>query len=104
MSQDLMICTSCGQLVDRTHHKCPIQIKARMERDRKQYQNEKSTAKELTSNKWKKFRRTINCSCGQQFYFESMGVSINCIKCAKPHDISEYPEIVELVEEDQNGI
>ena len=49
---------------------------------------------------------TINCSCGQQFYFESMGVGINCIKCAKTHDISEYPEKedVELVEEDQNGI
>ena len=49
---------------------------------------------------------TINCSCGQQFYFESMSVGINCIKCAKTHDISEYPEKedVELVEEDQNGI
>ena len=50
---------------------------------------------------------TINCSCGQQFYFESMGVGINCIKCAKTHDISEYPEKVEdveIVEEDQNGI
>ena len=43
---------------------------------------------------------TINCSCGQQFYFESMGIGINCIKCAKPHDISEYPEKVEVVEEE----
>ena len=54
-----MICSTCGQLVDRTHHKCPVQIKAKMERDRKQYQNEKSTAKELTSNKWKKFRKSF---------------------------------------------
>ena len=65
---------------------------------------------------------TINCSCGQQFYFESANKgtskiigyddnqesitnfypqSIACIKCAKTHDISEYPE---KVEEDQNGI
>ena len=43
---------------------------------------------------------TINCSCGQQFYFESMGIGINCIKCAKPHDISEYPEKEEVVEEE----
>lgn len=37
---------------------------------------------------------TINCACGQQFYFESNATNITCIKCDKAHDISEYPELV----------
>lgn len=34
---------------------------------------------------------TINCVCGQQFYFESLAKTISCIKCNKVHDISLYP-------------
>lgn len=42
---------------------------------------------------------TINCSCGQQFYFETLRAKIYCIKCEKEHDISSYPEIEEPKEE-----
>lgn len=44
---------------------------------------------------------TINCSCGQTFYFETANVMINCIRCDKEHDISGYPELqpVEQIEE-----
>ena len=46
---------------------------------------------------------TINCSCGQQFYFETLRTKIYCIKCDKEHDISSYPEKVdELVEEQED--
>lgn len=51
----------------------------------------------------------INCSCGQSFYVQSMSNSVSCIRCAKVHDISGFPEEVsnepngELVEEPQNG-
>ena len=47
---------------------------------------------------------TVNCSCGQQFYFETLRTQINCIKCDKTHDISSYPEkeeIEEIIEEEQ---
>ena len=44
---------------------------------------------------------TINCTCGQQFYFESNATNITCIKCDQAHDISGYPElvVVEPIEE-----
>jgi hypothetical protein len=42
---------------------------------------------------------TINCSCGQRFYFETLRTQINCIKCDKTHNISSYPEKVDEVEE-----
>ena len=44
---------------------------------------------------------TINCACGQQFYFESNATNITCIKCDQAHDISGYPElvVVEPIEE-----
>lgn len=63
---------------------------------------------------------TINCSCGQQFYFESANEggyktigfdddqqpmnkysppTIKCIKCKKDYDISKYPEKKEPIEE-----
>ena len=41
---------------------------------------------------------TINCKCGQQFYFESASNQINCIQCDLTHDISNYPEKSEIVE------
>ena len=52
---------------------------------------------------------TINCKCGQQFYFESASNQINCIQCDFSHDISNYPEKsetteVEFTEEPQNDI
>ncbi|MDX9917329.1 MAG: hypothetical protein RBT15_04860 [Gudongella sp.] len=63
---------------------------------------------------------TINCTCGQTFHFESAAEgrqrtvgydedhkaiqqyfppTINCIKCNKSHDITSYPEKVEVIEE-----
>ena len=36
---------------------------------------------------------TINCSCGQTFYVESVADSVSCIRCAKDHDISTFPEL-----------
>ena len=41
---------------------------------------------------------TINCKCGQQFYFESASNQINCIQCDFAHDISNYPEKSEVTE------
>ena len=41
---------------------------------------------------------TINCKCGQQFYFESASNQINCIQCNLSHDISNYPEKSEITE------
>lgn len=43
---------------------------------------------------------TINCTCNQQFYFESGANNITCIKCDKAHDISEYPELIEVEPQD----
>ena len=36
---------------------------------------------------------TINCSCGQTFHVESVNDSVSCIRCAKEHDISTFPEL-----------
>lgn len=41
----------------------------------------------------------VNCSCGQSFWVESVSNSVNCIRCAKEHDISTFPEKVETIEE-----
>lgn len=38
---------------------------------------------------------TIHCSCGQQFYFETMNAEIACVKCKKIHNATSYPEKVE---------
>jgi hypothetical protein len=49
---------------------------------------------------------TINCTCGQEFYFESARTHVNCINCDKEYDITSYPEKaeeVEFTETDQNG-
>lgn len=47
---------------------------------------------------------TINCSCGQSFYFETVQTKVNCIKCNKEYDVSTFPfkdNIVEVVTEEQ---
>lgn len=40
----------------------------------------------------------INCTCGQQFYFETVNNEIACIKCKNVYDTTTYPEIVEETE------
>ena len=42
---------------------------------------------------------TINCPCGQSFYVQSVSDSVSCIRCAKVHDISGFPEKIENIEE-----
>lgn len=44
---------------------------------------------------------TINCVCGQQFAFETVRVKVNCIKCSKEYDVSDYPakEEIQVIEE-----
>ena len=34
---------------------------------------------------------TINCSCGQSFYFETSRKIVNCISCNKEYDVANYP-------------
>ena len=54
---------------------------------------------------------TINCKCGQTFYFESASNQIKCIRCDLDHDITNYPEksetteveFIEETQEPQNG-
>ena len=41
---------------------------------------------------------TVNCSCGQQFHVESVNDTVNCIRCAKEHNISALPEKVEVID------
>ena len=41
----------------------------------------------------------VNCSCGQSFYVQSVSDSVSCIRCAKVHDISGFPEEVTTIEE-----
>lgn len=41
---------------------------------------------------------TINCKCGQEFYFETVNSKISCINCKGGYDISDYPEKVEKTE------
>ena len=43
-------------------------------------------------------RGTINCSCGQLFYFETVRTKIHCIKCDKEHDVSAFPFKDDIVE------
>ena len=41
---------------------------------------------------------TINCSCGQLFYFETSQTKIHCIKCGKEYDVSAFPFKEDIVE------
>jgi Uri superfamily endonuclease len=34
---------------------------------------------------------SIDCSCGQHFYFETRRKIVNCISCNKEYDVSNYP-------------
>lgn len=43
---------------------------------------------------------TIQCECGQEFYFESIFLRINCLNCGKEHDISKFPFLEEENVED----
>lgn len=50
---------------------------------------------------------TINCNCGQQFYFETNNTEIACIKCNNIHDTTKYPEKIEeppQEEGESNGV
>lgn len=42
----------------------------------------------------------IQCSCGQAFYFETVRAKIACIQCNKEYDVSSFPEMKEVDEED----
>ena len=34
---------------------------------------------------------TLQCTCGQEFYFETTRDYIDCIKCKKRHDVKSFP-------------
>lgn len=34
---------------------------------------------------------TLQCTCGQEFYFETTKDCIACIKCKKIHDVKGFP-------------
>ena len=34
---------------------------------------------------------TLQCTCGQKFYFETTRDYIACIKCKKRHDVKSFP-------------
>lgn len=34
---------------------------------------------------------TINCSCGQSFYFETVRVQVACISCGQTIDVKDFP-------------
>ena len=34
---------------------------------------------------------TLQCTCGQEFYFETTKDYIACIKCKKIHDVKSFP-------------
>lgn len=36
---------------------------------------------------------TIRCTCGQEFYFETVRTTIKCIRCAEEYDVNEYPKM-----------
>ena len=42
---------------------------------------------------------TLNCHCGQTFWFETVNPEINCITCNAPHDITSYPFKEDPIEE-----
>lgn len=52
---------------------------------------------------------TINCSCGQEFYFETERNKIACIRCKRIYDVADFEDLSqseeeELLEEDlENG-
>ena len=43
---------------------------------------------------------TINCTCGQEFYFETIREEVRCIKCNKKYSTADYPEQEEVIEEE----
>lgn len=43
---------------------------------------------------------TISCTCGQEFYFETIREEVRCIKCNKKYSTADYPEQEEVIEEE----
>jgi len=42
---------------------------------------------------------SINCSCGQVFYVETVNNSVNCISCGQVHSTENLPKLESPVEE-----
>jgi hypothetical protein len=42
---------------------------------------------------------SINCSCGQVFYVETVNNSVNCINCGQVHSTENLPKLESPVEE-----
>lgn len=40
----------------------------------------------------------INCTCGQEFYFETIREEVRCIKCNKKYSTAGYPEQEENID------
>lgn len=82
-----MACTECGNTVlneQRFCEKCGTAI---------------DWSKYVEPTQEQKMRcGTINCSCGQSFYFETAQNKIHCIKCGKEHDVSAFPFKEDIVE------
>lgn len=57
--KDLKVCTTCGRLVDRTTHVCPVLQRKKILRTKRLTANKERTERELTSARWRKFRRKI---------------------------------------------
>ena len=59
VNKDLKVCTNCHRLVDRTTHVCPVTQRSKIIRQRRIMQNKSRTERELTTQRWRKFRSKI---------------------------------------------
>jgi len=62
----MKICPDCGMRVDVENHDCPVRRKKRNKQQRDFNKNAKLTERELTSMRWRRFRKDIILKDGSE--------------------------------------
>lgn len=97
MSKDLRICTNCHKLVDFDHHDCPALKAKQLKQAKITSENDKRTSKQLTSQRWRRFRQYIILRDGGKCQRCATKLGINTFDHLEIHHIKpriNYPELL----------
>ena len=104
MVKHRVICPYCNKIVDKNNHDCPVLKKIKNKKAKEYQKNEEWSAKELTSQKWRNYRKMIILRDGGICQRCKYLLGINNSDNLEIHHIKPRIKYPELMYDDNNVI
>jgi hypothetical protein len=96
-------CSECGSLNYQKDGKYCFVCESTLDWENPIQEDSPNTLDRQNAQSGKTHYGTINCTCGKEFYFETVHLEVECIGCGLTHDVSTYP-FKEEIDEDVTDI